>query len=95
MSQVIQVWLDLLCSECYHPLAFRKSLDCDIDEPIWCDRCEDWSFPIVIMKREYNIALATPKGHQTIQSDIPHGIEILHIGGAGIVTTVEKGEDNV
>lgn len=95
MGQVIRVWVDLLCSDCYRVLeAELLASDYDkrlqkMDETMFCQDCDDFVFPIVVMKREYDTRLATSMSHQVIQRDIEHGVEIVHIGGQGINKNLE------
>lgn len=96
-GRILRVWVDLLCSECYRSLGSYSADDYDkrlekCDETEYCDDCHDFVFPIVIMKREYDVRLAPPIGNQGIERDIQHGIEILHIDGEGIVKNCECGE---
>lgn len=92
MGQVIRTWVDILCSECYSVLSlklpdgpyYKKK-----DDSEFCPICNDWVFPIVVLKREYNTRKAVAKGCQRIERDISHGIEIVHIDGEGITKNME------
>ena len=92
MSQVIRVWSDLLCSCCY--LVLSKEFPVEKyegpDEPIHCDSCDDWVFPIVVMKREYDTSLAPKLDAMRMEKEVPHGVEILHIDGEGIHMLIEE-----
>ena len=85
MSQVIKVWVDLLCSHCYRIIRvqveeYDKKIE-KIDNTEYCNDCKDWVFPIVITKREYDTRLA--------KGEIEHGVEIIHIDGEGIVKNLD------
>ena len=90
MSQIIKVWVDLLCSRCYKPI--ELGLDSNLydkkvresDDTEFCESCNDWIFPIVIMKREYDTRRIIGKGCQKMERDVKHGIEIIAIEGIGI-----------
>lgn len=95
MGQIIKTWVDVLCSECYRCIKSEVPDDeyyesKEKDDSEWCDDCQDWIFPIVILKREYDTRKIVPKGHQVVERDIEHGIEIIHIDGEGIVINAEK-----
>ena len=95
MSQIIKVWVDLLCSECYSIIKLNidsSSYDKKVresDDSEYCEKCQDWVFPIVVMKREFDTRLSVPVGTQLIERSINHGVEIIHIGGEGIVKNLE------
>jgi len=88
MGQVIRCWFDILCSRCYAILELNRSKDSD-GEPLYCSQCDEHVFPIEVMKREYDITRAVGAGHQGLERDIKHGIEILRIEGEGITELVE------
>lgn len=89
MGQVIKCWNDFLCSRCYRTLAVNIKNDYN-DEPMWCDDCKEHVFPIVIMKREYDTTKAIGAKCQSIERDIKHGIEIIHIDGEGITEDADS-----
>jgi len=95
MGQVIRVWHDLLCSECYQVLQtgmdseMLRQIYRDGDEPMFCIQCEEFRFPIVVTKQEYDVRKVNSFGVQQIERDIEHGIEILHLSGVGIITNLE------
>jgi len=95
MSQVIRTWIDLICSQCYSVIDARMPNDeydkwlREGDGTIFCEKCGDYVFPIDIMKQEYDTRESPSEGAQAIQGDIEHGVEILHIGGAGITHNLE------
>lgn len=95
-GQVLRVWFDLICCECYDVLNLNVSSDdfeserfLEGSEPVWCKKCNDYVFPISIQKREYNTHLEVPKGCYRIERDTPHGEEIIYIGGIGINKNLE------
>lgn len=93
MGQVIKVWEDKICSKCYAILELNSVRDPKkFDEPMFCWKCEDVMFPIVIVKREYDMRLVGGLNQQELVKPIEHGIEIIRIEGVGIITQAEKSE---
>jgi hypothetical protein len=94
VGQIIKTWVDVLCSECYRCIKTNVSDDEYYknrkDDTEWCDDCKDWIFPIVVLKREYDTRKVVSKGHQKIEREIVHGVEIIHIDGEGITMNAEK-----
>jgi hypothetical protein len=90
--EVTFYWFDSLCSECYN-LMNRSNAPVemfDYGEPIYCEKCKEYQFPIVVLKVNFKCNSAEEdKGKY-----IDEGWKIIAIDGVGITSAkeIENGE---